>query len=50
VKRADRVLSVAEVDDARWERVFAVNVVSCMKLIHAADEASNFNGVILPYD
>ena len=32
----DRFQSVAEVDDATWERVFAVNVVSCMKLMRAA--------------
>jgi NAD(P)-dependent dehydrogenase (short-subunit alcohol dehydrogenase family) len=32
----DRFQSVAEVDDATWDRVFAVNVVSCMRLMRAA--------------
>jgi NAD(P)-dependent dehydrogenase (short-subunit alcohol dehydrogenase family) len=32
----DRFQSVAEVDDATWERVFAVNVVSVMRLTRAA--------------
>ncbi len=32
----DRFQSVAEVDDATWDRVFLVNVVSCMRLMRAA--------------
>jgi len=32
----DKFQSVAEVDDATWDRVFAVNVVSVMKLTRAA--------------
>ena len=32
----DRFESVAEVDDATWDRVFAVNVVACMRLMRAA--------------
>jgi NAD(P)-dependent dehydrogenase (short-subunit alcohol dehydrogenase family) len=60
----DAFLPPAEVDDATWERVFAVNVTAPMRLTRAvlplmlaatitwllSEDASNVNGAILPSD
>jgi NAD(P)-dependent dehydrogenase (short-subunit alcohol dehydrogenase family) len=40
----DQFHSVAEVDDATWERVFDVNVVSIMRLMRAAIPSMKQNG------